>query len=100
MSGLIFPGLVAAEITRALRRETCARVDQHQGNGLWCVHQLRVRLPDDPTVYRVIVAPADAPLAVGSQPIDQHFLSPIAAPEIASLPAEEALRRIFAGEDR
>lgn len=100
MSGLIYPGFVAAEIVRALRRETCARVDQHQGNGAWCVHQLRVRLPDDPTVYRVIVAPADAPLAIGSQPIDEHFREPITAPEIARLPADEALRRLFAGEDR
>ena len=59
------------------------RADQHQQNGGWGIHQLRVRLPGDDTVYRVLVAPADAPIFVGRGPhvdgcpIDQHFVEPI-----------------------
>lgn len=54
-----------------------AQIDQHQANGLWCVHQLRVRLPNDPQLYRVIVAPAEAPIFIGKTPADEHFSEPI-----------------------
>jgi hypothetical protein len=51
--------------------------DQLQSNGLYCVHQMRVRLPGDPQRYRVIIAPADAPITIGGVPADQHFSEPL-----------------------
>lgn len=58
-----------------------AVIDQHQANGLWCIHQLRVRLPGDPQLYRVIIAPAEAPIFIGKTPADEHFSDPIAQQE-------------------
>lgn len=72
----VYPGAIASSIVRLLNLQG-ARADQHQANGAYGVHQVRVRLPGDPTIYRVIVAPADAPLQVGQLPIDQHFIEPI-----------------------
>ncbi len=54
-----------------------AHVDQHQQNGLHAVHQLRVRLPGDDTIYRVIVAPANAPICIGEVDADLHFIEPL-----------------------
>lgn len=50
----------------------------HQANGAYGIHQAALRLEGDPTVYRMIVAPADAPICVNGQPIDNHFLEPLA----------------------
>jgi hypothetical protein len=79
---LVFPGLAASclinAFNSAFRSATGARADQHQANYTWGIHQFRVRIKDDPTIYRVIVAPEDAPLFVGSATeglsIDKHFL--------------------------
>ena len=68
----IYPGEIAVAIHEAL-----PNCDQHQSNGLFCIHQLRVRRPGDKTVYRIIVAPADAPIQIGSVPADEHFSKPI-----------------------
>lgn len=71
----VYPGYVASLIAKALGFQA----DQHQQNGLYGLHQLRVRLPDDATVYRVIVAPANAPITVNGVAIDEHFHQSITA---------------------
>jgi hypothetical protein len=70
---MIYPGFIASLITRFLP----VTADQHQANGAYGVHQVRCRLPNDPTTYRIIIAPADAPIFIGKVPVDQHFIEPI-----------------------
>lgn len=53
-------------------------VEGHQANGTYGIHQSTLRLEGDPTIYRMIVAPADAPICVNGQPIDNHFLETLA----------------------
>lgn len=74
---MIYPGLIVAA-ARKLFPGLGIEVDQHQASGCWGVHQVRVRLPDDDTVYRLIVAPADAPISIGDAPVDDHFSERIA----------------------
>jgi hypothetical protein len=52
-------------------------IDQHQQNGSFGIHQARVRLSGDPTVYRLLLCPADAPVNVRGCPISEHFALPI-----------------------
>jgi hypothetical protein len=52
-------------------------IDQHQSNGLYAVHQMRVRQANDPNVYRLILAPIDTPITIGECIADQHFLKPL-----------------------
>lgn len=79
----VYPGYIASLIRRALNHTAPlphaddARADLMQANGLYGVHQLRVRLAGDDTVYRIIVAPANAPIAIGGVPADQHFSLPL-----------------------
>ena len=73
-----YSGLLALGIEKLLGL-VGGTADQHQQNGMYGAHQLRVRLPNDPTVYRVIVAPADTPIAIGEVAADQHFAEPIGA---------------------
>lgn len=68
-----YSGLLA----NAIRRALIEFVDQRQANATYGVHQLRVRLPDDPTVYRVLIAPSDAPIMIGGVGVDAHFAEPI-----------------------
>lgn len=51
--------------------------DQPQQNAAYGVHQFRVLLPDDANIYRVIIAPADAPIAINGIPADEHFSEPL-----------------------
>jgi hypothetical protein len=79
---VVYPGFIASLISRALPMQAEAAVDQHQANGMWGVHQLRVRLQGDPTTYRVLICPDNAPIHVGrdsTTPIDKHFLERIDA---------------------
>lgn len=46
-------------------------------NAMHGLHQARVRLSDDPTVYRLILAPADAPLTYRGELIDNAFAEPL-----------------------
>lgn len=73
---MVFPGVIANAI-RQLLGKSGAVADQHQANGLWGVHQLRVKLPEDATVYRVIIAPENAPIRIGDIPADEHFSYPL-----------------------
>jgi hypothetical protein len=75
-----FTGMIISSIARLINGDAPhdgfegAFADEHQQNGMYGAHQLRVTLSDDPTVYRVIVAPANAPITIGGIPADQHFL--------------------------
>ena len=66
----VYTALVTSWI-RELLRDSGKPVDQHQSNGLFCVHQLRVRHGDQ--VYRVLIAPAHTPISIGNCPVDEHF---------------------------
>lgn len=80
---LVYTDLVAAQIRRSLcegEKIPAAdgmNVDQLQANGCYGVKQLRVTLPDGMGVYRVIIAPADAPVFIGKVHADRHFLEPL-----------------------
>jgi hypothetical protein len=52
-------------------------IDNQQQNGAHGIHQARVRLSGDPTTYRLILAPADAPIKINGHPIGEHFAEPI-----------------------
>lgn len=84
---LVYTDLVAAQIRRSLcegEKIPAAdgmNVDQLQANGCYGVKQLRVTLPGDMGVYRVIIAPADAPVFIGKTHADRHFLEPLVPTE-------------------
>lgn len=75
-----FTGHIASIIRSVVNNITTVVIDQHQQNAMWGVHQMRVRFPNDPITYRLILAPENAPISVGRDnpiPINQHFLEPI-----------------------
>lgn len=84
---MIYPGFIMARLARwaAKHAERMAdepdayviTIDNHQGNGRHCVHQARVRLSRDPTTYRMIIAPADAPIELYGRPIGEAFAQPL-----------------------
>lgn len=59
-----------------LAGEAC-RADQHQANSTFGVHQLR--LTYEGRTYRLLLAPAEAPLVIDQVPADDHFLEPLDA---------------------
>ena len=82
---MIYPGFIMARLARWCA-EHAARVgdqaeimtiDNHQSNGSHGVHQARVILSGDPTTYRMLIAPADAPITINGQPIGEHFAKPL-----------------------
>jgi hypothetical protein len=73
----VYCGAIARFIRQTFNNARAGTVDQHQSSALYCVHQLRVRLPGDPVQYRVLIAPEDAPVAIGGVPVDEHFAEPI-----------------------
>ncbi len=85
---IVRPGYIASTVKRLLGLVSGDEfpgkeftVDQFQSNHAYSVHQLRVRIAGDATPYRVIIAPADAPVFIGCCPADQHFLEPLATVE-------------------
>lgn len=73
----VFTGLVSHTLRKALSG-TDLTVDQPQSNGMWAVHQFRLQRPGDPMAYRVIIAPANAPVFIGEVSADLHFAEPLA----------------------
>lgn len=74
-----FAGTIMARIRSAVADHGGAvRIDQPQSNSLYGVHQARLRLAGDDTVYRLIIAPADAPISIGGCAADDHFAKPLA----------------------
>lgn len=74
----VHTGLIAHAVKRLLNAGGLP-VDQGQHNGLYGVCQLRARLKGDPTAYRIIIAPADAPIRIGDVDVDSHFNEPLVA---------------------
>lgn len=79
-----YAGLLARAIERLLNGDAPPRgfagaaAHEHQQNALYGAHQLTVRQGGhDPVLYRIIVAPADAPISIGGEPADQHFAEPL-----------------------
>jgi len=80
---MIYPGYILAAIRSALKESTNRTIsqeitiDNQQVNGTFGVHQARVRLKGDPTVYRLIIAPANAPLQCGGRDLETYFAQPL-----------------------
>jgi hypothetical protein len=84
---MIYPGHILAKVAEWARQERASKVDchpgdqvtvsNHQANGAHGIHQARVTLSGDPTTYRLIIAPADAPITVNGHPIGEHFAQPL-----------------------
>jgi hypothetical protein len=80
-----YAGFILSSIRAALRNRCMAdraeadaiTVDNSQTNGSYGVHQARVRLRGDPNTYRLILAPADAPITINGRPIGEHFAMPL-----------------------
>jgi hypothetical protein len=75
-----FTGGILAGIARAVNsdRTVEATIDQRQSNALHGIHQARVTIEGDPRPYRLILAPANAPIGLPHggdrcDPIDRHF---------------------------
>lgn len=77
----IFPGFILSKLAEWARKDDCQTdrimIDNHQANGAHGVHQARAKLSGDPTVYRIIVAPADAPITIGGRAVADYFPQPL-----------------------
>ena len=84
-----YAGLVASTIKALVNGDRLPigaegmAADQFQSNGAYGAKQLRVRLPGHEQLYRVIIAPADAPVTIGGVHADQHFSQTLGARETA-----------------
>lgn len=86
---MIYPGLILSKIARLCRDhadqhgrgdgEDIIEIDQHQQNGMQCIHQAALRLNGDPQLYRIIIAPAGAEIFINKdrRPIDEAFAAPL-----------------------
>lgn len=78
---MIYSGFIVSKIRDWARKEPLSTdritVDNHQCNGSYGVHQARVQLAGDPTTYRLIIAPSDAPITINGRPIGEHFAQPL-----------------------
>lgn len=72
----VHPGFILTALATLAKnftiKENQITIDNHQGNGAYAVHQARVRLKGDPTTYRMIIAPADAPIFIGEGKVPTH----------------------------
>jgi hypothetical protein len=82
----VFPGFILAQIASWARQDAAAddggdkiTIDGHQSNGMYCVHQARAMIKGDPTVYRIIIAPANAPIFINDdkRPVADAFALPL-----------------------
>lgn len=79
-----FTGMILSAIRKAVHAapgyptdDDVIAIDNSQQNGSFGVHQARVHLANDPTTYRLILAPADAPITINGRPIGEHFSLPL-----------------------
>lgn len=76
-----FTGLIMSRIRRIINAapgdDDAITIDNHQQNAMHGIHQARVRLAGDPTVYRLILAPADAPVEFGGRDAATYFARPL-----------------------
>jgi hypothetical protein len=80
-----FAGLIITQIRNAVKLDLkvsgyadVLMIDQLQQNAVWGVQMGRVRLAGDPRTYRLILAPAEAPVMIGKVAADQYFNEPLA----------------------
>ena len=75
---MIYPGYII-NLLGKLAKDAASGIclENHQANGCYGVHQVRVRVKGDPTTYRLILAPEDAPIEVNGRPISAHFAEPL-----------------------
>jgi hypothetical protein len=79
----VYPGFILANIAEWSRADKGGKdtitIDNHQCNGAYCVHQARVKLDGDPTIYRLILAPANAPIFINDdkRPVADAFAAPL-----------------------
>jgi hypothetical protein len=71
-----FTGLILATLKRAAVAHDIT-ISHRQANGAHGVHQALVLLDGDPTHYRMVLAPADAPITLYGRPIDHAFMAPL-----------------------
>lgn len=84
-----FTGLALSIIRGAIRRRNerpeafgiALEIDQMQENHIFGIYQARIKIEGDDNIYRLILAPIDAPIRVGPVAIDQHFLEPMKGAE-------------------
>lgn len=78
-----FTGFIVSRIRRAVAASNAdhsgeeVTLDNVQQNGMWGVYQARVRLAGDATVYRLLLAPANAPIRVQGRDIEDYFAQPL-----------------------
>lgn len=78
-----FTGFILSRIRNAMNAlattaaDNGITIDNHQQNGAHGIHQARVRLAGDPTVYRLILAPSDAPIEFGGRDAATYFARPL-----------------------
>ena len=76
-------GFIATMIRRAVRDWSADKptdaitISAAQQNGSFGIYQACVHLAGDPTTYRLLLAPDDAPIAVNGRPISEHFALPL-----------------------
>jgi len=81
---MTYTGYIVATLRALLGAENASAPESEritlansQANGTYGVHQATVRLGGDPTTYRLILAPADAPIEINGRPIGEHFALPL-----------------------
>lgn len=73
-----YSGLIVKTISAALRKFTDdVTVSEHRQNHIYGAHQVIVEFDGQP--YRVVLAPIDCPVRIGSQLADEHFTGGIVA---------------------
>lgn len=86
-----YTGFIVRQLTRATKMLAASElgdavtIDNHQANGAFGVHQCRVRLNGDATVYRLLLAPADAPIRVQGRAIEDYFCEPLGSEPVPVL---------------
>lgn len=77
-----FAGMILARLRRTMSEREEAEgeritISNHQQNAMYGVHQALLTLEGDPNNYRLILAPADAPILIGDRLIGDHFAKPL-----------------------
>ncbi len=76
-----FTGFILARLSDLARSAGAGgdriTISGHQVNGAHGVHQARVTLVGDPATYRLILAPADAPISIAGRPAEEYFAQPL-----------------------
>jgi len=78
-----FTGFIMSRIRNAMNAlattapDNAITIDNHQQNAAHGIHQARVRLAGDPIVYRMVLAPSDAPIEFSGRDAATYFARPL-----------------------